>query len=280
MTQRRILLFPLILLIFALLVYPIAILGWNSLSGTGGLLDAEGAGLSLDNYAEILRDGAYRDALIHSVGLSLVVAIGSIVLCLGPAWLFVRRSFFGKRLLRALFTLPMSFSGIIVGFLVIIMLGRIGFIPQMFERVFGRALFSGAAYQFSGLVIAYIYFEIPRATLSLESSLKKFDFRLEAAAKSLGAGRLQRLVYILIPLMWPALVSAFAITFSVSLGSFGVALILSRRFSILPVEIFQQLTAFLDTGLASAMSLVLLMVAFTTNYAARRLADSRDGGHA
>ena len=60
-------------------------------------------------------------------------------------------------------------------------------------------LFSGVAYQISGLFLAYLYFEIPRATLTLESALRKFDVRLEAAAKSLGANRWQRLVCVILP---------------------------------------------------------------------------------
>jgi putative spermidine/putrescine transport system permease protein len=158
------------------------------------------------------------------------------------------------------------------------MLGRIGFVPQVLYALTGRPWLSGTAYQFGGLVAAYVYFEIPRATLSLESSFKKFDLQLEAAARSLGAGRWQRFRLVMLPLLSPALISAFAVTFSVSLGSFGVVLILSRRFSVLPVQIFEQLTAFLNTGLAAAMSMVLVVVAFSVNYGLQAWADRRLGG--
>src|SRR5262249_15275558 len=153
-------------------------------------------------------------------------------------------------------------SGIIVGFLIIVMLGRNGFVPRFLEAVTGHALFSGWSYQLGGLVAAYIYFEIPRATLTLESSLKKFDFQLEAAAKSLGAIRWQRFFYVILPLLWPALLSTFAVTFSVSLGSFGVALIIARRFSVLPLELYSQLVGFLNFGLAAAMGVVLMAISF------------------
>lgn len=239
----------------------------------------EPAGVTVANYVRIVMDSRYRDALLHSVGLSFLVAAASIGICLAPAWLFVRREFFGKRLIRALFALPMSFSGVIVGFLVVIMLGRIGFVPRMFEALFGSSFLSGAAYQFSGLLIAYVYFEIPRATLTLESALRKFDFQLEAAARSLGADRWQRLFLVVLPLLWPALISTFALTFCVSLGSFGVALIVSRRFSVLPLEIFQEYTGFLNHEQAAAMAVTLVAIAFAVNYSLATWRAGMETGH-
>jgi len=85
----------------------------------------------------------------------------------------------------------MTFAGMIVGFLMVILLGRTGFIPQMFERMTGTPFLSGIGYQFPGLILAYLYFEIPRETLTLESALSKLDSRLEQAARSLGANRWQ-----------------------------------------------------------------------------------------
>jgi len=275
--RRAVLILPLLALTFGLLIWPTVVLALRSFQSTGDILQASSAaGFSFRNYASIVVDPYYRGALLHSILLSLFVACGSILLCLCPAWLFVRKEFPSKRFLRALFTLPMSFSGIIVGFIVVIMLGRIGFVPLVLERMTGRPWLSGLAYRFCGLVVAYIYFEIPRATLTLESSLRKFNFQLEAAARSLGANRWQRLMYVVLPLILPALLSAFAVTFSVSLGSFGVALIVSKRFSILPVELYDQLIGFLNTGLAAAMGVVLMLIAFVVNYSMRNLGRSEE----
>ncbi len=257
--------------LFALLGAPLAVLAYQSLSPGTGILadDTAGSGLTFSNYLELVTDPLYRQALWNSFSLSLCVAVFSVMICLAPAWLFATREFRGKAWLRAVYALPMSFSGVIVGFLMILLLGRIGFIPQLFESLTGYALFSGMAYQFSGLLLAYIYFEIPRATLTLESSLRKFDFRLESAARSLGAGRWQRLFWVVLPNLWPAFLSTLAVTFAASLGSFGVALILSRRFSLLPVEIYRQFTGFINLEMAAAMSMVLVATALIVNYGLR-----------
>lgn len=269
---------PLLLLLLALLLRPLAHLLHQSLL----LTDAPTAGITLHNYLEIAAVPRYRRALLWSLELSLAVAAGSTAICLAPAWLFTRYRFPGKRLMRGILTLPMTFSGMIVGFLMVIMLGRAGFVPQFLESLTGRPLLSGVGYQFPGLVLAYLYFEIPRATLTLESALAKLDSRLEQAARSLGAGHWQRFRLVVLPTIWPALLSTFAVTFSVSLGSFGVLLVLSiRRFTLLPLEIFTQyLAPPSDHGIAAAMSLTLLTIAFATGYGLRRLAGRGEIRHA
>ena len=268
---------PLLLLLTALLAWPLGHLAWVSFHAA----ESPEAGITLHNYLQIIAVPRNRHALVWSLELSLAVAFASTVICLAPAWLFTRYQFRGKWLIRGILTLPMTFAGMIVGFLMVILLGRTGFIPQILERLTGQPLWSGVAYQFPGLILAYLYFEIPRGTLTLESALRKLDSRLELAAHSLGANRRQTFRLVVLPLIWPALISTFAITFSVSLGSFGVLLILSiRRFTLLPLEIFTQYIAPpADQGIAAAMSLTLLMIAFGTGYGLRHFSRDRESAH-
>jgi putative spermidine/putrescine transport system permease protein len=273
LSRPQFLCLPLFLITAALLVWPLALLGWESMASP------DESGLTLRRYVDILAMPRYRAAFTWSLGLSLTVAAFSTAACLAPAWLFVRKEFSGKRWLRAAFALPMSFSGVIVGFLMIILLGRSGFVPELMQRLVGVPLFSGTAYQITGLLLAYLYFEIPRATLTLESALRKFDTQLEAAAESLGASRWQRLIWIILPNTWPALVSTFAVTFTVSLGSFGVALILSRQVNLLPLEIFTQYVAVpSDRAAAAAMAVLLTTVALGVNYGFRSWVEREPGG--
>ena len=226
--------------------------------------------LSLKNYAAVFVDPFLRGTLVLSLALSVAVSAISIALCIGPAWLLVNRDFPGKRMFRAVLTLPMAFSGIIIGFLAVIMLGRIGFIPQLSRWLFGVPLGEALAYSITGLGIAYIWFQIPRATLTLESSIRKFDWDLDKAAHSLGASTWQTFRFVLLPLLTPALVSTIAVTFAVSMGSFGVALLLLKRASVMPLEIYNQVYANLAFEMAAAMSVVLGVVTVGVNYALRR----------
>lgn len=252
---------PLMAVVFALLVWPLCVLAYGSWHHAGG---ADGGA-----YVRLWRDSSYHVALLHSLVLSVAVAAVSTLLSLGPAWLLARHRFPGKHFVRAAFALPASLSGIMVGFLAVVMLGRVGVVPRATAYLFGTPWLSGAAYQMTGLIIAYLYFEIPRGVLALEASLSRFDSQWTDAAASLGASAVQRWRWVTLPLLRPALVSAFALTFSVSLGSFGVALILSRRFSVLPLEIFYRFTGLADAPLAAAMALSLTVIALTVQYALR-----------
>jgi putative spermidine/putrescine transport system permease protein len=226
--------------------------------------------LTLENYLSVLTDEHTRDALLLSLEVSVVVSVLSIALCIGPAWLLVRREFFGKRIFRAILTLPMAFSGIIIGFLCVIMIGRIGAIPLLSDFFFGRPFGEALAYSLIGLGLAYIWFQIPRATLNLESAIRKFDWDLESAARSLGATGWQTVRYVLIPLLIPAIASTMAVTFSVSMGSFGVALLLLKKASVLPLEIYTQMYSNLAFELAAALSVELAVITVGVNYVLRR----------
>jgi putative spermidine/putrescine transport system permease protein len=226
--------------------------------------------LTIANYLAVFTDRSTRAALMLSLGISVVVSIVSIGLCIGPAWLLVRREFWGKRAFRAVLTLPMAFSGIIIGFLAVIMIGRIGAVPLITAWLIGFPVAEALAYSLTGLGIAYIWFQIPRATLNLESAIRKFDWDLESAARSLGATPTQTVRYVLIPLLMPAIVSTMAVTFAVSMGSFGVALLLLKKASVLPLEIYTQMYSNLAFELAAALSVWLAVITVGVNYTLRR----------
>ena len=234
---------PLVVFLTAMLLYPLMRLSALALRG----------GLHVD--------GPMLRALRNSITLSLGVATLSILLCLTPAWALARWPWRWKVALRSALAVPLMFSGVVVGFLTILVLGRVGLIPTIFASLIGIPAGSGAAYGAVGLVAAYLYFEIPRATLALESAFRDIDIEYEAAASTLGARPWSRMRRVILPLTRSAIASTFLLTFSVSLGSYGVALMLSRRFTLLPVEIYTAYTGFLDDQRASTMSLMLVAVA-------------------
>lgn len=208
---------------------------------------------------QVLAAGRYRTALVNSLALSAAAAVCSVALAVGPAWVLARERFPGRDLLRVAISLPLTFSGVLVGFLMVVLLGRIGAIPEALAWLTGRPMFEGAAYTVAGLFLAYLYFELPRAVMTLESAFRRFPSELDAAARTLGAGPLERLWRIGLPLAAPALRSTLAVTFSASMGSFGVALILSRRFAVAPLEIYTEMTGFLNDDVAGALALMLAL---------------------
>ncbi|HEV3455027.1 MAG TPA: ABC transporter permease subunit [Thermoanaerobaculia bacterium] len=214
----------------------------------------------------MLAAGRYRTALVNSLALSAATAAAALVLALPPAWVLARVRFRGRDLLRAAISLPLTFSGVLVGFLMIVMLGRVGAVPRLAGLLTGRELLAGAAYTSAGLFLAYLYFEVPRAVMTLEAALRRFPVELDAAARTLGAGPLDRLLRVWLPLAAPALRATLAITFSASMGSFGVALVLARRFTVAPLEIYNELVSFLDDAVAGALCLVLASLTLVTGH--------------
>jgi putative spermidine/putrescine transport system permease protein len=233
------------------------------------------AGSSQGFWAELAlvwtRDHARR-ALMNGVLLSAAVSSVAMLLCLAPAQLLASSRFRGRNWSRLLLSLPLAFSGVIIGFIAIVMLGRVGVIPTLSQSLFGHPYGAGLAYALPGLFLAYLFFEIPRAVLALEVAFGKLDPELDAAARTLGAGRWQRWRRVTLPALWPALTGTFATTFAVSLGSFGAALILSRRFFVLPVEIFTEFTAFSNDAGACAMAIWLAGVSALVSLLAARAA--------
>jgi putative spermidine/putrescine transport system permease protein len=253
---------PLAAFLLAAVLWPLAHLG------AGALAAGWDAGLG-----KVLAAGRYRTALIHSMLLSAAAAAAALLLALWPAWVLARERFAGRELLRAAISLPLTFSGVLVGFLMLTLLGRVGAVPRLMGLLTGEQLLSGAAYTVAGLFLGYLYFEVPRAVMTLEPAFRRFPEELDAAARTLGAGRLARLLRVVLPVVAPSLRSTLAVTFSASMGSFGVALVLSRRFTVAPLEVYTELTGFLNRTVAGALCLVLAAITLAVD----RLLGSPEG---
>jgi putative spermidine/putrescine transport system permease protein len=207
--------------------------------------------------ARLFSDHYDRRALFDSVAFSTVIALLSVVLCLPAAIALARGRFRGRAVLRAVFAVPLSLSGVVVGFLAVAMFGNAGALPALLHSEWLK----GSAFGIGGLAVAYLYFEIPRATLTMEAALAAVDEGLLEAARTLGARPWQVTRLVFWPLCRPAMRAAFGVTFAASLGSFGVALVVAARFPLLPVELYRAFTGTLDDSLAAAMALVLAVLA-------------------
>jgi putative spermidine/putrescine transport system permease protein len=247
---------PLLLFLGAGVLWPLLRLGSEAITAGWD------AGLG-----RVLGAGRYRTALVNSVLLSAAAACAALVVALCPAWILARERFRGRDLLRTAISLPLTFSGVLVGFLMLALLGRVGALPRLLALLTGHDLLAASAYTFGGLFLAYLYFEVPRAVVTLEAAFRRFPDDLDAAARTLGAGPFERTWRVVLPVVAPALRSTLAITFSASMGSFGVALVLSRRFSVAPLEVYTELIGFLNRAVAGALCVVLAVITLAVDFA-------------
>ncbi len=160
----------------------------------------------------------------QAVWLSLVVATRSVALSLplavAVAWVLARRNFPGKTLVDALVHLPLVLPPVVIGYLLLLSLGARGPIGGWLEATFGlRLVFTSL-----GASVATAVMSFPLMVRAIRLSIEAIDPGLEAAARSLGAGRFDRFVSITLPLMLPGVLAGMVIAFAASLGEFGAVI--------------------------------------------------------
>lgn len=150
---------------------------------------------------------------------SVLVMIGGIAI----AWWMVKRRFKGKLILETLFMLPLVLPPTVVGFLLLVLLGRNSTIGRLIEAVFSSTLI----FSWWGAVIAAVVVSFPLVYQTMKAGFAAIDQDLLSAGRSIGANEWQLFGYIALPLTWRSLVTAFVLGFARSLGEFGATLMVA-----------------------------------------------------
>ncbi len=203
--------------------------------------------------------------LIGALGRSLVLGLGaglvSLVVGIAVA-LHLSRLPPGRRaVLQLVIALPLTFSGLIIAYGFILVLGRAGFVTLLLAEIgIDPGAVAKILYGPVGLVMAYAYYLTPRVVLMLLPVFANFDQRQIDAAESLGAGRARALIDVLAPQVAPTAFAAFCLVASVAIGTYGTALALvGTQLDILPLRLYSMVAdAGADFPLAAATSIVLL----------------------
>lgn len=160
-------------------------------------------------------------------------------------------------------SLPLTFSGLIVAYGFILLLGRAGFVTLLLAKLgFDPAVIGGFIFSPFGLGLAYSYYLVPRVVLIVLPAISNFDRNQLIAARSLGAGAGRALIDVMLPQIAPSLVAAFCLTSAVAVGAYGTALALvGTQVNILPLVLYSKISETgTDLPAASAASLVLIAV--------------------
>ncbi|WP_184386562.1 molybdate ABC transporter permease subunit [Roseococcus suduntuyensis] len=208
----------------------------------------------------------------QAVWLSLSVATRSVLVSLGPAvlvaWLLVRGRFPGRFLLDALVHLPLVVPPVVVGWALLMLFGVRGPIGAPLEEWFGiRLVFTSDA-----VVLATAVMGFPLIVRAVRLGLESVDEGLEAAARTLGAGRWDVFVTITLPLMLPGILAGAVVAFAAGLGEFGAVITFASNVpgetQTLPLAIYTatqtpggEATAARLAGISFALALGGLMLA-------------------
>ena len=167
---------------------------------------------------------ALTAAELEALRLSFAVAARSVLLSLPfatlIAWLLVRGRFRGRFALDAFVHLPLVLPPVVVGYLLLVLFGRRGPIGGWLYEAFGIQL----AFTTAGAALATAVMSFPLMVRAMRLSLEAVDRGLEDAARTLGAGALDRFTTITLPLMLPGILAGAVTAFAASLGEFGAVI--------------------------------------------------------
>lgn len=200
------------------------------------------------------------EALLLSlrVGVCATAAVALPGLVLG--WLLARRSFPGKIVVDALVHLPLVLTPVVVGYLLLMLVGREGLFGGWLESVGVRVAFSSG-----GAILAAAVMALPLVVRSVRTAIELVDPGLEEAAQVLGAGPLRTALTVTLPLSAPGIVAGLVLGFARSVGEFGATITLAGSIAgesrTLPLAIFGELQK--PGGDAAAIRLTLLSVALS-----------------
>ena len=160
------------------------------------------------------------EALRLSLRVGVVSVAASLPFGLAIAWLLARRRFPGKILLDGLVHLPLVLPPVVVGYALLVLFGRHGPIGGWLYAAFGI----GFAFDWKGAALAAAVMAFPLMVRAMRLSLELVDRRLEAAARTLGAGRLRVFLTITVPLMAPGILTGMILGFARSISEFGATI--------------------------------------------------------
>ena len=168
--------------------------------------------------------GAFSELELEAIRLSLRVAawsvVGGLPLGLCVAWLLARRDFHGKMLLNGVVHLPLVLPPVVIGYLLLILFSRDGPLGRALDAAFGVTV----AFTWQGAAVAAAVMAFPLMVRAMRLSLEAVDRRLEAAARTLGAGRLDVFLTVTLPLVSPGILTGAILAFARSLGEFGATI--------------------------------------------------------
>jgi len=221
-------------------------------------------------YLATITTPRYLETLIYTILLSIGVTVVTLIISSIAGVFLTRNEFRGKSLLVSMLTFPLAFPGVVVGFMIILLVGRQGLIGDITKWVSGEKVV--LAYSMAGLFLGYLYFSIPRTITTIMASAEKLDTSLEEAARSLGAPPWRVVKDVLIPALGPGLISSGAICFATSMGAFGTAFTLATDIDVLPILIYTEFTLIANIAMAAALSIVLGLITWIALSLARAAA--------
>ncbi len=198
-------------------------------------------------------------------GASLIAALTNAVFGLATAWVLVRYTFPGKKIIDALVDLPFALPTAVAGIALTAVYSSNGWIGGFLESHGIKVAFTPL-----GIVVALTFIGLPFVVRTVQPVLQDLEAETEEAAASLGANRWQTFVKIILPAIWPALLTGFALAFARAIGEYGSVIFIAGNVpmvsEITPLIIITKLEQY-EYASATAIAVVMLVISFLLLFA-------------
>jgi len=236
-------------------------------------------GLGWGHFWEIVTAPRVVASLRLSFGAALIAASINALFGLLVAWVLVRYTFPFRRLIDAIVDLPFALPTAVAGIALTALYAPNGWLGAAL-----KPLGIKVAYTPLGIIVALTFIGLPFVVRTLQPVLEELDKEVEQAAATLGASAVQVFVLVILPALWPAMLTGFALAFARAVGEYGSVIFIAgnmpMKSEIAPLLIVAKLEQY-DYAGATAIAVVMLVLSFTLMLGINALQNwtlSRHGG--
>ena len=220
---------------------------------------------TLANFRDAFAQSFVIEAILSSIGLSLLTVVCCGLIGIPLAFLFEQYAFPARRVFATVAALPLVLPPLVGTVAFIFLLGESGILARLVQSTFGLSNSPWSLHGWTALLLFHTYTMYPFFYVLTGAGLSRIDASLAEAGKSLGATRFDVLRRVVLPQLTPSLVAAALLTFMTSMASFSAPLFFGGSVRVLTLEIYTarqrgDLTvALTETVILATVSLLALL---------------------
>lgn len=270
-------LLPFFLIAFLFEILPLANIVIESFSKTGG------NGFTLEHFVKIFTTRLYQQSIFNSLWISIFSALAGIIIAFLGAKATNAASAKARNIFTSVLNITSNFAGVPLAFAFMILLGNVGILTLIGKNYGISFLADFDLYTINGLLLTYIYFQIPLATLLMLPIFGGLKKEWREAVGLLGGNSFHYWFKVAIPSLLPSILGTFSVLFANSLVAYGTAYaLLSNNIALLPIRISQQYVGEVvqNQEFGCALSLVMMALMVLSILITNKLQKRAGGGMA
>lgn len=270
-------LLPFFLIAFLFEILPLANIVIESFSKTGG------NGFTLEHFVKIFTTRLYQQSIFNSLWISIFSALAGIIIAFLGAKAANAASAKARNIFTSVLNITSNFAGVPLAFAFMILLGNVGILTLIGKNYGISFLADFDLYTINGLLLTYIYFQIPLATLLMLPIFGGLKKEWREAVGLLGGNSFHYWFKVAIPSLLPSILGTFSVLFANSLAAYGTAYaLLSNNIALLPIRISQQYVGEVvqNQEFGCALSLVMMALMVLSILITNKLQKRAGGGMA